>query len=101
MANTTNYEVRHEDFGDGLETWAIYQTTKNANTGISVSTHVRDAKTEEAALDMVDALLSEKSGEMDVLGHLIEVGPGGQLREGGCSAATFEAPCDQRSSRAS
>jgi hypothetical protein len=59
--NTTSYEVHHEDFGDGLETWAIYLTTMNASTGISVSTHVRDAKTEEAALDIVDALASVKS----------------------------------------
>ena len=61
VTNTTSYEVRHEDFGDGLETWAIYQITKNDETNTSVSTHVRDARTEEAALDIVDALLSVKS----------------------------------------
>jgi hypothetical protein len=61
VANNTNYEVRYENFGDGLETWAIYQITKNDATNTSVSTHVRDAKTEEAAFYIVDALTGVKA----------------------------------------
>ena len=66
MAKTINYEVRYEDFGDGLETWAIYQITKNEETNTSISTHVRDAKTEEAALDIVDSMTGDRSSELDI-----------------------------------
>ena len=59
MPNTATYEIRHENFGDRFETWAIYVTTKNGNTAFRK--HVRDANTRNAALDIVDALLSEKS----------------------------------------
>ncbi|ODT05905.1 MAG: hypothetical protein ABS58_13760 [Mesorhizobium sp. SCN 65-20] len=58
---TTSYEVRYEDFGDGFETWAIYQITKNEDTGASVSMHLKDTKTEESARDIADALLNAVS----------------------------------------
>jgi hypothetical protein len=33
VATTTSYEARHEDFGDGFETWAMYRIVRNLNTG--------------------------------------------------------------------